>query len=223
MKTIERSTLQFLLGIKKNNNKPWFEKNRKTYENSKQNMLEFSSGLIAQISKFDPPVAKILAKDTLFRINRDIRFSKNKLPYKTNMAVYINPEGKKSDSPGYYLHIEPGKSFIAAGIWMPESYVLGKIRQEIDYNFKEWEKITGKKSFTQSFPNGLSKEDSLLRPPKGYSVENPAIEFLRLKSFIVVHHVNDNELTQKHLIKELTAHFKNAKPLIDFLRTATSE
>lgn len=220
---IERYTLQFLLGIKQNNNKPWFEKNRKSYESSKQNVLELSSELIKQISIFDPPVANVAAKDTLFRINRDIRFSKNKLPYKTNMAVYINPEGKKSDSPGYYLHIEPGKSFIAAGVWMPEPNVLGKIRQEIDYNLKEWEKITGKKPLIQSFPNGLSKEDALSRPPKGYSAENAAIEFLRLKSFIVVRLVNDKELTQKQLIKELSTHFKNAKPLIDFLRTAISE
>jgi len=220
---IEPATMQFLTGISRNNNKPWFEKNRSAYENAKQNILETSARLIAAIGKFDPPVLKISEKDTTFRINRDVRFSKNKAPYKSNMAIYINPDGKKANSPGYYFHVEPGKSFIAAGVWMPEPAMLAKIRQEIDYNLANWKKAIGKKSFTRSFPQGLSLEDSLVRPPKGYDTDNPAIKFLRLKSFIVTRAFSNKEITQNDMVKQLASHFKQAKPLIDFLRTAISE
>ncbi|MBS1929075.1 MAG: DUF2461 domain-containing protein [Chitinophagaceae bacterium] len=219
---IENYTLKFLQGIKKNNNKPWFEKNRALYEGAKQNILSVTDTLVTLISGFDPTVKNVIARDCIFRINRDVRFSKNKAPYKTNMAIYINSEGKKADSPGYYLHIEPGKSFLATGVWMPGMPVLNKIRQEIDYNFNTWNNLLQKKSFRKSFPEGISREGALVRPPKGYDAANPAIQFLLLKSFIVVHEIKSRELTEKGLEKKLSEHYKNAKPFIDFLRMAIS-
>lgn len=219
---IENSTLQFLTAIQKNNNKPWFDKSRSAYEHAKQNILTVTDTLLRHIAAFDPPVKNVMAKDCTFRINRDVRFSKNKSPYKTNMAIYINPDGKKADSPGYYLHIEPKKSFLACGIWMPEAPVLGKIRQEIDYNLKLWETLLKKNAFAKSFSKGLSREGALVRPPKGYETGNPALPYLQLKSFIVTRDIPDKELLEKEMERKISAHYHDAKPLIDFLRMAVS-
>lgn len=220
---IEKSTLQFLSQIKKNNNKPWFEKNRSKYELAKANLTNFSEQMIKGISTFDPSVSAVVPKDTLFRFYRDVRFSKNKSPYKTNMAVYINRDGKKADSPGYYIHIEPGNSFMATGIWMPEPDTLASIRQEIDYNFPAWKKIITARSFRSGFPDGLSQEDKLTRPPKGYEKDNPAIDFLLLKSFIVTRTLTNDELTNRSSAKFISKQFSGSKPFIDFLRVAISE
>lgn len=222
-KMIEKTTLQFLSSLKKNNNKPWFEKNRKAYDAAKENMLMLSAATINQLSKTVPALLTIQPKDTLFRINRDVRFSKDKSPYKTNMGMYLNPEGKKADSPGYYIHIEPGKSFMAAGLWMPQPHTLAKIRQEIDYNLKDWQKIMIGKSFKQSFEKGMSQEDRLSRPPKGYDKENPAAEYLRLKSFVVIRSLTDDEIMSKDFTKNAAKHFAAAKPMIDFLNTAITD
>lgn len=220
---IEKTTLQFLSSLKKNNNKPWFEKNRKAYDAAKENMLMLSAAMIKQLSKTVPALLSIQPKDTLFRINRDVRFSKDKSPYKTNMGMYLNPEGKKADSPGYYIHIEPGKSFMAAGLWMPQPNTLAKIRQEIDYNLKDWQKILSGKSFKQSYEKGMSQEDRLSRPPKGYDKENPAAEYLQLKSFVVIRPLTDAEIMTKDFVKNAAKHFAAAKPMIDFLKTAITD
>jgi uncharacterized protein (TIGR02453 family) len=220
---LDKSTLVFLSSLKKNNNKPWFEKNRSLYEAAKENLLALSAELIRQLSKMQPALHSIQPKETMFRINRDVRFSKDKSPYKTNMGLYLNPDGKKADSPGYYIHIEPGKSFLAAGIWMPQPGTLAMIRQEIDYNLKDWEKIINGKSFKQSFENGLSQEDRLSRPPKGYDKENPAAAFLQLKSFVVIRPLDEEDLTAKEFVKNAVKHFEHAKPMMDFLKTAISD
>ena len=134
---LQPATLTFLKGLKKNNNKPWFDANRKKYEASKADFISFVDNTISAITKFDPAVSSLKAKDCIFRINRDIRFSKDKSPYKSNMGAYINPGGKKINTPGYYFHCEPGQSFAAGGLYIPEPGVLAKIRQEIDYSFAE--------------------------------------------------------------------------------------
>ena len=131
----------FLSALKKNNNKEWFEANRKEYETSKKWFEELFENLISGISKLDKGVADLKPKDCLFRINRDVRFGKDKSPYKSNFGAAIAQGGRKSPFGGYYIHIEPGASFIAGGIHMPESEVLKNIRQEIDYNFKDFKKI----------------------------------------------------------------------------------
>lgn len=216
---LQQSTLKFIKDLKKNNNKPWFDANRKKYEEAKGDFLGFVESLIAAISKFDPAVSSLKAKECIFRINRDIRFSKDKSPYKTNMGTYINPGGKKVNTPGYYFHCEPGQNFAAGGLYIPEPAVLAKVRQEIDYNFDEWKSIINNKAFKKYF----SKVDGievLSRPPKGYSDDNPAIEFLKMKSFIVSRALTDAQLTDKNLIKEVSKTFETMKPMIDFLNNA---
>ena len=217
---IQAATLKFLKNLKKNNNRPWFQEHRKQYENVKADFLLLVEKLITGIAAFDKPIGNLEAKNCLFRINRDVRFSKNKDPYKSNLAAYFNKDGKKGIGAGYYLHIEPGRSFVAGGIWMPEPAVLAGIRQEIDYNFKDWKKLIDQKNFRKIFPEAVTSEDVLVRPPKGYDENNPANEFLKMKSFIVSKSYADSDLVNTDFIKEVTKTFNVMKPLIDFLNTS---
>jgi uncharacterized protein (TIGR02453 family) len=217
---LEAATLKFLKELEKNNNKAWFEKNRLVYETAKSDFIEVITELLHRISKFEPAMGSLLAKDCLFRINRDVRFSKDKRPYKNNMAGYFNKDGKKGPGAGYYLHVEPGKSFVAGGIWMPEAAGLAKIRQEIDYCFAEWKKIIGSSGFKKLFPKGLDTSEILIRPPKGYDENNPAIAFLKMKSFVVRKPITNGEIQSKSFVKDIARTFETMKPMIDFINKA---
>ena len=133
------------------------------------------------------------------------------------MSAYFNKAGKKGNGAGYYVHVEPGQSFIAAGIWMPLPEDLAKIRQEIDYNFDDWKRILESNSFKQQFVTGMDQSNSLVRPPKGYDEENPAIHYLKLKSFVVTKPFPDAALIDKTFGTEVSRSFKVVKPFIDFL------
>ncbi len=217
---LQPATLKFLKDLNKNNNKPWFEAHRKDYETAKGAFLFLVEEIIKSISKFDPPIGSLQAKDCTFRINRDVRFSKDKSPYKNNIAGYFNKDGKKGNGAGYYLHIEPGGSFAAGGIWMPEPAGLVKIRQEIDYSFDDWKKATGSSNFKKHFIKGIDNTDVLVRPPKGYDENNPAIKYLKMKSFVVRKSFTDIEIQDKNFVKELAKTFESMKPMIDFLNRA---
>lgn len=214
---IQQSQLKFLKDLSRNNNKPWFDAHRKEYENVKSGFQEFLTGIIKGISTFDKPIGLLQAKDCMFRINRDVRFSKNKDPYKNNMGGYFNKDGKKGKGAGYYLHIQPGESFIAGGIWMPEPDVLANIRQEIDYNFNEWKKLIGSSNFKKNFSKGLESNERLSRPPKGYEADNPAIEFIKMKSYIITRSFTDKEITSPGFEKEVLKTFKAMQPVVDFI------
>lgn len=218
---LQPATLSFLKDIRKNNNKEWFEKNRDKYENAKADFENFVAAVLQKLRVADPSIADLKAKDCTFRINRDVRFSKNKAPYKSNMAMYISKGGKKSNNAGYYFHCEPGSAFLAGGIWMPMAPELKKIRQEIDYGWDELQAILSAKKFKQAFGD-LEKtaETSLTRPPKGYDENNEAIEYLKLKCFIASAKIDDSDLTSKDLIKKVITHMETLKPLIDFLNRA---
>lgn len=216
---ISASTLDFLIKLKKNNNKEWFDKNRPQYELIKIEFKNFINELIASIAKFDPSVKHLEAKDCIFRINRDVRFSNNKAPYKTNIAAFISPEGKKSISAGYYIHIQPGNCFLASGMWMPPAPQLSAVRQEIDYNADEFRKIILSKEFKKHFKE-LSQEDKVKTTPKGYEKTHPEIEFIKLKSFIAMKAIDDKEVLSKNFIKSICSSFEVAHPLNAFLRRA---
>ena len=217
---LQSTTLKFLKDLKNNNNKPWFDGHRKQYETARADFYTLVEKLIPPISKFDAPIGMLTVKECVFRINRDVRFSKDKAPYKSNMACYFNQAGKNGLGAGYYLHVEPGKSFAAGGIWVPESAVLAGIRQEIDYNFADWKKITENKNFKKNFTEGITSNDFLVRPPKGYDENNPAIEFLKMKSFIVRKPFADADLQHKIFVTEAAKTFNAMKPLVDFLNIA---
>ncbi len=212
------TALGFLRKLRKNNNKPWFDANRNAYTEAKQEMESFLEGLIASYGKSDDSISRLTPKECMFRINRDVRFSKDKSPYKLNFGASINPGGKKSTLAGYYLHIEPGQSFVGGGLWMPMPAELSKIRQEIDYNLEEFTSILKAPAFKKQFGVLYSGEDmSLQRVPKGYEAENPAAEYLKLKSFIATRPLTDEEIVSKSLQKTCMASFTALKPLLDFI------
>jgi uncharacterized protein (TIGR02453 family) len=221
---LEQTTVQFLKNLKRNNRKEWFDANRSKYEAAKKNVENLSAEIIKKLSRVDESIAHLQPKDCMFRINRDVRFSKDKSPYKTNMGVYFSKNGKRGISGGYYFHLEPGSSFVAGGMWMPMPPQLKKIRQEIDYNWDEFEKIISTKKFKSVFHDlDRSAEYALSRPPKGYEENNPAIEFLKLKSYIATAKIADSDLMSKNLVKNIVAQFELLKPLVDFLNTSIEE
>lgn len=215
------ATLKFLKNLKKNNNKPWFEAHRKDYENAKSDFANLVDELIKKHGRKDETISHLKARDCMFRINRDVRFSKDKSPYKSNMGAYINGGGKKSITGGYYFHCEPGRSFVGGGLWMPQPSELHKIRQEIDYNLTDFRKIVESKKF-KSVYNGLSKdaEYTLSRVPKGYEADNPAATYLKLKSVVATAAVADADLSSKGLVRILTNAFETLQPLLEFINHA---
>ena len=216
------NTLQFLKKLDKNNNKAWFDENRKQYEAAKLDFANLTGQVITQFGKKEPSIALLQPKEYVFRINRDVRFSKNKAPYKNNMGASIKAGGKKSLVAGYYIHLEPGgKSFVGGGLYMPDARIVGKIRQEIDYNYAEFIKIVQNKKFVAQY-GGLdfSEGMSLVREPKGYEKENPAIAYLKLKSWVATAPLSDTALQDKNLATQLTKAFEYLQPLISFLNEA---
>ncbi len=212
-----KSIFEFLKHLAKNNQKEWFDANRKTYENCK---IEFESLIKLIIDKsilFDKDLVGLEPKKCLFRINKDIRFSKDKSPYKLNMGASINPGGKKSMIPGYYIHIEPGKSFLAGGCYQPMPEFLASIRQEIDYNSNDFKKIITHKDFKKYFKE-LSSEDKLKTAPKGYAKDHPNLDLLQHKHYIVVYPLTDADVINKDFPILATKVFKAMMPLNQFLR-----
>ena len=216
---LQSSTIKFLKDLKKNNNKPWFDANRKVYETAKADFAAFVQQVIDLHSRKDASIKGLVAKDCLFRINRDVRFSKDKSPYKSNFGASINKAGKKAmSSAGYYFHLEPGGSFTGGGIYMPGPEELKKVRQEIDYNFAAFKKIISHKNFKAVYGDlDKSAELSLSRVPKGYEPDNPAGDYLKLKSFIAMLKVKDAELGSKDLVKKTVASFAALQPVIEFI------
>ena len=211
------TTFQFLKGLSKNNSKEWFDANRKSYETGKAEMEELVKKIISNVSKFDKEIVGLEAKKCMFRINRDIRFSKDKSPYKLNMGASINPGGRKSPLPGYYVHVEPGKSFLAGGCYTPEPAMLAAIRQEIDYHGAEFRKILNAKDF-KTFFGGLAEEEKVKSAPKGYDKDHPDIELLKNKHFIVVHDLKDSQVNSKDFPAYASKVFKAMYTFNLFLR-----
>lgn len=212
------STIKFLQQLGKNNNKEWFDIHRSEYENARGEFLRFIGTIIKQHGLSDPDISMLEPKSCVFRINRDVRFSKNKAPYKTNMGASMVRGGKKSIYAGYYFHMEPGASFVGGGLWMPEPNNLRKVRQEIEYSFDEFKGLVNDKSFKSVFGKlDDDKEFKLVRAPKGYEEDSPAIEYLKLKSLVAMAPIADDMLTSKALTKTVLNAFKTIQPLLNFI------
>ena len=218
---LQPSTLKFLKDLKKHNDKSWFDVNRPKYEAAKKDFENFIHEVLMRHSKKDPDLKDEVAKNCLFRINRDIRFSKDKTPYKTNMGASMSKGGKKSPFAGYYFHCEPGRSFVGGGIWQPMPDIMKKVRQEIDYNWDEFKKIIGSKKFKSVFKDLYTGEDySLSKVPQGFDKESPAATYLKLKSWIAMREIKDTDLTSKNLLKQTLETFETLQPLLKFLNRA---
>ncbi len=217
---LQQSSLIFLKQLRSNNNKSWFDNHRQEYENVKENFVNLVQQILVNAVAFDTSLENLQPKNCVFRINRDVRFSADKRPYKNNLAAYFNKDGKKGQGAGYYLHLEPGKSFIGVGIWQPLPDVLAKLRQEIDYNLPGFKLLLKNAKFKKHFINGLVTENKLSRSPKGYSDDNPAIEWIKLKSFIVTCTINDADIVKKTFSKQVAGIFGAAFPLVNFINKA---
>lgn len=214
-------SLAFLKEIKFNNNKDWMQANKPAYQAARTEFIDFVHEVILKMTPIDTGLLGLEPKQCIFRINRDIRFSKDKSPYKTNFGMYLSEGGKKSGKAGYYFHLEPGdNSFFAGGMYAPESENLAKVRQEIDYNAAELKKIVDQKTFKSLF--GTLQGDALKRAPKGYPEDHPNIELLRMKSFIVLHKIDDQEIVNWSSADKCISVFEQIKPLNDYFNVAIS-
>ncbi len=216
-----RPYLPFLTALAENNHRDWMESNKKWYLDAKAKFLEDVAVILKGVADWEPALSTFQPKDCVFRQNRDVRFSANKAPYKTNFAAYFSPKGKKSEGPGYYMHVQPGGSFLAGGIWMPMAETLKKIRKEIDYSGAELEKIEQDPEVQKVF-KGIEGE-KLKTSPRDYSADHPYIEYLKLKSFILSSPVSDRDIDSGNFINIALDGFKRMKPFQDFLMQSIEE
>ncbi|MCF8451101.1 MAG: DUF2461 domain-containing protein [Taibaiella sp.] len=216
---LQVATVHFLEQLAKNNNRQWFETQKKEYAAVKTDYEQLVTEVLAGLAEEDSAFKDQTAKECIMRIFRDVRFSKDKSPYKTNLGAGFSKGGRKFPGAGYYLHIEPGgRSFAGGGMWQPEGTQIKALRQEIDYNFKEFGGIVNEKIFKKLFKQ--IDGDRLVKAPQGYTEDNPAIEYLKLKSFTVGHNIPDTDLTKKGLSKKIKEAFTTMKPFVDFLNNA---
>jgi uncharacterized protein (TIGR02453 family) len=216
---ISKDTITFLKNLGKNNNREWLQGHKADFEKAKEDFEGLVGDFIGRIAKFDPEVGGLLPETCIFRIYRDVRFSKDKSPYKPNFGAYISPGGRKSPAPGYYFHLEPGHSFLAAGKHNPDPAELLKIRKAIAGDTDGFVKIVNSKSFKKCF--GELRGETLKTTPKGFPADHKAIEFLKLKSFMAAIEIPDDKfLVSKEFPTFVAGACKDAKPLVDFMRKA---
>lgn len=210
-------TLDYLLDLRFNNNKPWFNENRKRYEQAQTNFEAFIVDVIGQFGTVED-LGETSVKQCLFRINRDIRFTKDKSPYKSHMAAHIANGGRKGSGQSYYVHIEPGGSFVAAGAYAPSPEELKRIRATIAADSgKKLKSILNKKDFRQYF--GAMDGEALKTAPKGYESDHPAIDLLKHKSFIAIHKLDDEDVLKDDFAAHIVTVCKALKPFEGYFHT----
>ena len=212
-----KPVFDFLNGLQKNNNRIWFEKNRSDYENAKATFESFVDELIVGFGKIED-LKGVTAKDCIMRIYRDVRFSKDKSPYRTNMGAMIASGGKKSARLGYYLHLAPhNESMMAGGLYQAETGQLNKFRSAIDRNAQPFKAIINDKKFRQYF--GTLDGEKLKTAPQGYDRDHPEIELLRLKQIVAIHHVSDEKVFSPRFSAHVLDTFTVMKPFLDYLNS----
>lgn len=218
---ITKEALQFLEDLIANNNTEWMHANKKRYDNYKKDYHNFIASILAEMKPLDKTLDPLEVKNCTFRINRDIRFSKDKSPYKTNMGVWFTQNKFKKNCPGYYIHFEKGNSFIAGGVWCPEPNELKQIRKEIAFFYEDLEAIVTNKKFKTEFVSLSSDENNTLKKaPKDFDPNHPAIEFLKLKSFTASQKIDDKLFTDADFSKMVAQKLIVLKPMNDFLKRA---
>ena len=215
---LQNATLNFLGELATHNTRDWFDAHRTDYDAARKDFEGFVEAMRVALLPTVPGLEGQRAKDLTFRLFRDVRFSKDKRPYKSNFAAYFSRAGRKAPDAGYYGHIEPGQCRLAAGLWMPEGPLLKAVRQEIDYNLDEFRGIVENKKYTKIFSE-LGGE-TLKTPPQGYSADHPGIVYLKRKSFISSAPIADEILLSKDAVKKCMAIFNEGKPLVDFMNRA---
>lgn len=210
MTTIAPQTLKFLKDLSKNNNREWFQTHKQQYQQALENVTSFAEALTKELAKFDPSVKG--TKPKIFRIYRDLRFSKDKSPYKSNFAMVI-----QSKQRGYYLHLQPGETFLGGGAYMPDAELLRKIRIKISAQPKEFQRIIHDPTFKKYF---TFWGDPVKTTPKDFSPHEPMIEYIKFKHFIMRHNVTDKEVLDKKFVLHCAKVFKAMTPFSVFLHEA---
>lgn len=194
MDHIAKDTLLFLKELKSNNEREWFEANKKRYKTAQDGLISFVDELLPAMIKVDKSLNAVDPKKCVFRIYRDVRFSHDKSPYKLNMGAHIHAGGKNDSRAGFYIHIEPGNCFLAGGAYNPPGPWIKAIRQEIHHNAGPLKKILASSSFKKYF--GEMEGESLKTSPRDYDANHPEIALLRRKSFLAVHAVKDVQVSK---------------------------
>lgn len=213
----------FLTRLSANNHREWFEANRVEYNRLRSEILDATADIIKRIQRFDPSIGVLTPNECLFRINRDVRFSNDKSPYKTHFGIFMARGGRKSSYAGYYLHLEPGASFIGGGVYMPVPPVLKNIRQEIFYNYPRFKAIVEAPAFVKTFGGLNDMGDRLTRPPKGYDNSFEGIGYLMNKHFVVGYSPDESKFTHTDVVKTAGDVFETMKDFNAFLNVAVGE
>lgn len=207
--------LEFLTDLSANNNREWYNANKKRYEESREKILFLTDVVINEIRKFDSEIPPLSPKDCVFRIFRDVRFSNDKRPYKTNFGVFIAKGGRKSMYAGYYFHIDPTGSFAGGGVYMPQAEPLKAIRNYMAENGAEFLEIINNKNFKKIYP--VMYDDKLKTVPKGFPKEHEYIELLKYKSFVFSSEITNSEISSDDLIYKIVDSFRELHPVNRFL------
>lgn len=219
---IQPATVEFLADLKENNDREWFAENKKAYQAAKDNLEEVVAQIILGLVPYEPEFANLEAKKSIFRIFRDARFSKNKAPYKPNMGAWMTRGGRKSPYAGFYLHVEPGgNSFLAGGVYHPESKILKAIREGIDYDAGSLREIIADPIFIKQF--GEMEGEKVKTSPKGYSKDHPALDLLRHKSFLMSQNLSDAKLVENDFVEKALKVFHAMIPLNNYLNLSVAE
>jgi uncharacterized protein (TIGR02453 family) len=218
---LSQDSLEFLEDLRANNNRNWFLDNKKRYDVFKKNYHQLVGDFLEIMKPLDPTLELLEVKNCIFRINRDIRFSKDKSPYKSHIGVWLSSGTKGQSRSGYYVHIEKGASFIAGGLYAPMPDELKKVRKEIAFFHDDLELILNEKNFKKEFEDFDRNEKSILKnPPRGYGKEHPAIELLKLKSFETSLRFDISEILQKDFVSKMSEKLILLKPLNAFINRA---
>jgi len=216
--SFESRTLRFLEALKTNNNREWFKENKSRYEDDVLDVaLRFIISMQEPLAEFAPRFTAVPTRvgGSLMRVYRDTRFSKNKLPYKTNIGIQFRHEQAKDvHAPGYYVHIEPDELFLGVGMWRPDSDPLRGIRERIAAKPAEWQRAMDSQPFRRNFSLG---GESLSRPPRGFDKELECIEDIKRKSFIAVRELKVEDCLKPQFQRTVESSFKSAEPFMRFL------
>jgi len=210
---IKKESIEFLKALSKNNNREWFNKHKDRYLEAHKNIVEFADALIVEMNKHDN-IETASGKESMFRIYKDVRFSKDKTPYNTHWSGAFKRATKKLRG-GYYFHLKTGDSFLAGGFWGPEPNDMKRIRQDIEVNYKDWKKLLSNKSLTKTFGKLIGEKVSTA--PRGYEKDNPAIELLRYKQYLLKHEFTDKEVCSPDFVKKVNEVYKKMRPFFNYM------
>ncbi|MDB5137888.1 MAG: hypothetical protein JWP37_4491 [Mucilaginibacter sp.] len=211
--SINKDSIDFLKDLSNNNNRDWFNQHKDRYMEAQGDIIAFADSLLVEMNKHDK-IETASGKKSVFRIYKDVRFSKDKTPYNTHWSGALKRATKKLRG-GYYFRIEPGNSFLAGGFFGPESNDIKRIRQDIDANYKEWGSLLSDQTLVKTF--GKMKGQKLGSTPRGYAKDHPAIDILRYKQFLFKYEFTDEEVSSPDFLYKVNDIFKKMRPFFDFM------